>query len=232
MTPPLVSCIMPTYNRRRFVPRAIEYYFRQDYPKTELIIVDDGTDSIEDLIPQGARIRYVRLDEKMTIGEKRNLACGLAKGEVIVHWDDDDWIADWRLSYQARHLEQADICGLSTVLFFDPLRETAWKYVYPGTTKRWVSGATLCYRKAFWENNLFSKRDVGEDLRFIWRDPDARIKALPDDTFIAELIHADNVSTKRTDEDCWLPVDFDELRSLIGPDFVFYRSLVNGGSPH
>lgn len=231
MTPPLVSCIMPTYNRRRFVPRAVEYFFRQDYEKAELIIVDDGTDPIEDLIPRDRRIRYVRLAEKTTIGEKRNLACGLARGEIIVHWDDDDWMADWRLSYQAGHLGQADICGLSRVFFFDPAQEAAWEYIYPGTVKRWVSGATLCYRKSFWEENPFPKRNVGEDLRFIWRDPDATITALPNNTFIAELVHADNAGAKRTHEDCWSPVPFRDLMSLIGADFAFYASLNSGVSP-
>lgn len=57
---PLVSCIMPTYNRRAFVPQAIYYFLRQDYPNKELIIVDDSTDEVGDLIPGDERIRYIR----------------------------------------------------------------------------------------------------------------------------------------------------------------------------
>ena len=73
--PPLVSCIMPTYNRRRFVPLAIGYFLRQDYPNRELIIVDDGTDPVQDLVPDDPRIRYMSLEAKHSIGAKRNLAC-------------------------------------------------------------------------------------------------------------------------------------------------------------
>jgi glycosyltransferase involved in cell wall biosynthesis len=47
---PLASCIMPTYNRRHFVPNALRYFCRQDYPHKELIIVDDGTDAVGDLV--------------------------------------------------------------------------------------------------------------------------------------------------------------------------------------
>ena len=54
---PLVSCIMPTYNRREFVPRAIRYFLRQDYANKELIIIDDGTDAIKDLVSDDERIR-------------------------------------------------------------------------------------------------------------------------------------------------------------------------------
>jgi len=45
---PKISCIMPTYNRREFIPQALKYFERQDYPNKELIIVDDGTDTIAD----------------------------------------------------------------------------------------------------------------------------------------------------------------------------------------
>jgi hypothetical protein len=54
---------MPTYNRRHFVPRAIEYSLRQDYPNKELIVVDDGHESVSDLVPNSDRIRYIRLHQ-------------------------------------------------------------------------------------------------------------------------------------------------------------------------
>jgi glycosyltransferase involved in cell wall biosynthesis len=38
---PIASCIIPTANRRRFVPQAIRYFLTQDYPNKELIVVDD-----------------------------------------------------------------------------------------------------------------------------------------------------------------------------------------------
>src|SRR5690606_1169828 len=98
--PPLVSCIMPTYNRRKFIPLSIQYFLRQNYAHKELIIVDDGTDPIGDLIPEEVGIRYLRLDKKLSLGEKLNIACENSKGEVIAHWDDDDWYGPQRLSYQ------------------------------------------------------------------------------------------------------------------------------------
>jgi cellulose synthase/poly-beta-1,6-N-acetylglucosamine synthase-like glycosyltransferase len=61
---PLVSCIMPTYNRRRFVPEAIRLFLAQDYPKKELLVLDDGEDTIVDLIPNRPQIRYLRLDRR------------------------------------------------------------------------------------------------------------------------------------------------------------------------
>src|SRR5215210_5881737 len=93
---PFVSCIMPTYNRRKFIPNAIRYFLRQDYTNKELIVIDDGTDAVKDLIPDHRDIRYFYLDKKMNLGAKLNLACQHAKGNIIVHWDDDDWYAERR----------------------------------------------------------------------------------------------------------------------------------------
>ena len=224
---PLVSCIMPTYNRRSFVPKAIAYFLRQDYAQRELIIVDDGTDPISDIVPQDQRIRYIRQEPKSTLGAKRNLACKEAKGEIIVHWDDDDWMAPGRLSYQVTSLlkEQADLCGLNTVLFYDPRAERAWQYMYPKGDRPWVAGGTLCYTKAFWKGNPFADTNVGEDTRFVWNDPAKRLLALTDSTFYVALLHAANTSPKRMADSRWRSHPTAEIRRLIGPDWAFYAEL-------
>ena len=122
-TGPLVSCVMPTANRRAFVPQAIRYFLRQDYAKKELLVLDDGSDPVADLVPNSDVIRYIRLPQRMSLGAKRNLACAEARGEVIAHWDDDDWYAAFRLQYQVKSLvsSTAEICGSRQPLFFDPI---------------------------------------------------------------------------------------------------------------
>ncbi len=148
---PMISCILPTYDRRRFLAQAIAYFTRQDYSNRELIIVDDGTDCISDLLPNDPAIRYIRLNQRHTVGAKRNLACREARGDIILHWDDDDWMADWRVTYQVEQLSgsSADICGLDRLFYYEPASQRAWEYIYPPAAKTWVAGNTLCYRKSF-----------------------------------------------------------------------------------
>lgn len=69
-TSPLTTCIMATYNRRAFVPQAIEYFLRQDYANKELVIVGDGNDAISDLVLLDERIRYICLGEENTVEGK------------------------------------------------------------------------------------------------------------------------------------------------------------------
>lgn len=66
-TPPLITCIMPTYNRRAFVPQAIDYFLRQHHANKELIIVHDGIDQISHLVPPDEPIRHIRLSEKTAV---------------------------------------------------------------------------------------------------------------------------------------------------------------------
>ena len=227
-TTPLVSCIMPTSNRRLFVPQAIVYFLRQDYLWRELIIVDDGDDSIKDLVPDDPRIHYLRLERKHSIGTKRNLACETATGEIIVHWDDDDWVAPWRLTYQVERLiaAQADICGLDKVLFYDAVSGCFRQYIYRQGRKLWLYGATLCYTKVFWERNRFPDMNVGEDARFIWSNRPKKIVSLEDNTFYVGLIHPGNTSPKQTNDQRWQPYAKVDIRKLMGEDWNFYAGLV------
>ena len=224
---PLVSCIMPTADRRAYVPQAIRYFLRQDYPNRELIVLDDGRDRIEDLIPPDPRVRYVALEHRLVLGEKRNLACELARGAIVVHWDDDDWIAPDRLSYQVSELEkhEADVCGTRRELYYDVVRGQAWLFEYPPNLRRRLTGNTLCYRKTLWARRPFAAVAVGEDTRFV-RGPHARnALALADHRFCVGFIHEDNASPKLTSEPGWRSRPVHEVRGLLGHDLVFYDAV-------
>jgi O-antigen biosynthesis protein len=230
---PLVSCIMPTANRRAFVAQALRTFAAQDYPQRELIVVDDGRDAVADLMPPDERIRYLRLPARRTVGAKRNLACEAARGEIVVHWDDDDWSAPRRLAYQVDGLtrQAADICGLSKVYYYDPWQRQAWQYVYPSHTPVWVAGNTLCYLKTHWRQNRFADIDVGEDTRFVQARLARRLASLPDPTFFVATIHPNNVSPKRPRGARWRPLAVGEVEALLGQDLDFYSQLRRAAQP-
>src|SRR6516164_1127475 len=215
---PLVSCIMPTYNRRRFVPEAIRLFLTQDYPRKELVVLDDGEDNIADLIPSRSQIRYVRLDRRQSIGTKRNIACEAARGDIIAHWDDDDWYASWRLSRQVAKIVsgKADLCGLARMLFFDPTVQRAWEYVYPAGAPAWVYGATFCYRKSIWQQSPFLDNTGCEDNLFIANlAADVRLRALSEHGMFVGLVHSANSSPKRTEDPLWRPQPTERIRRVV-----------------
>ena len=169
MNLPLVSCIMPTANREKYIPYAIRYFLDQNYPNKELVIVDDGHTSVAPFIPEKDTISYFYSAPIGTIGLKRNYACEKAKGEIIVNWDDDDWYApDW-ISYQVVSLlsSGADIAGLNQVQYWSPLLKTCWITKNSDTSYPWLSGQSLIYRKTFWQEHPFQDRQTESDDEFV-----------------------------------------------------------------
>jgi len=232
---PLVSCIMPTANRRAFVPFSVRLFLEQDYPNRELIIIDDGEDPIPDILPGDSSIRYFRVNTQRSVGAKRNLACEYARGEIILHWDDDDWSASWRISHQVDHLlrTKADICGLANVYFLGPGDRQAWLYTYPSGERPWVCGGTLCYRRELWERSRFPDISVGEDNAFVWSTAPKLISPISNPQFYAASIHPGNTSTKSTWDTRWTLSPVERIRGFMGTALDELLDLISGREvPH
>ena len=221
---PLVSCIMPTYNRRNFVPHAIRYFLRQEYENKELIIIDDGTDCIQDLVPENTHIRYFRLDDKISLGAKLNLACKYARGNIIANWDDDDWYAPRRLQYQVNALQGKNIqvCGINSLLYYDFQARNAYQYTYPADQRTWLLGSSLCYTKDLWSQNNFADINVGMDGLFVWAAATESVLALPDPTIAVHMIHDNNISPKKITGNWWKSVPPEDIQKLMQGDWACY----------
>jgi hypothetical protein len=103
---PFVSVCTPTFNRRPFIPAMLACFNNQEYPqdRMEWIIIDDGTDPVEDLVASHPRVKYFKYDTKMTLGMKRNLLHEKSRGEILVYMDDDDYYPPQRVSHAVHML--------------------------------------------------------------------------------------------------------------------------------
>jgi O-antigen biosynthesis protein len=183
---PLISCVMPTADRRAYVARAIEYFLRQDYPRTELVIVDDGADAVEDLAARDGRITYLRAPRGTSIGAKRNLGCRAARGEIVACWDDDDWHAPDRLRYQAAPLlaGRADATALEGTVMVERATGRFWACsagVRDAMFFHGVVGGTVLFRRALLERARFPNLSLAEDAGFLRAllSRGARLEKLP-----------------------------------------------------
>jgi glycosyltransferase involved in cell wall biosynthesis len=118
---PFVSICTPTFNRRPFIPMMIKCFEHQTYPKDKIewIIIDDGTDKIEDLVSQIPQVKYFKYDEKITLGKKRNISNEKAKGDIILYMDDDDYYPPERISHAVETLQAnpTALCAGSSIMF-------------------------------------------------------------------------------------------------------------------
>ncbi|MCB6179842.1 glycosyltransferase family 2 protein [Rhodobacter sp. Har01] len=89
---PGVSVVIPTYNRRMLVPRAIDSVLAQTRPADEIIVVDDGSsDGTEAALAErfGSRIRYVA-QANQGVAAARNHGISLARFDLVAFLDSDD----------------------------------------------------------------------------------------------------------------------------------------------
>jgi glycosyltransferase involved in cell wall biosynthesis len=104
---PLVSVVIPTYNRARLVCSAVESVLAQTWPTVEIIVVDDGsTDhTLEALARFGDRIRVVSQGNAGPAAARNRGAC-VARGEFIAFQDSDDLWDPSKLEIQVRLLQR------------------------------------------------------------------------------------------------------------------------------
>ena len=120
---PFVSICTPTFNRRPFIEMMFSCFKNQTYPrdKMEWIIVDDGTDKIEDMIKTSniPQIKYFYVQKKMKLGEKRNFMHSKTKGEFLIYMDDDDYYPPERVEHAVDVLQKNHqaLCAGSSELY-------------------------------------------------------------------------------------------------------------------
>jgi len=97
----LVSIVLPTFNRARFLPEAFASILGQSHGQWELILVDDGsTDDTGQVVEQHRqtledRLVYVRQENRGAYGA-RNTGLDLARGDYIAFYDSDDlWMPQY-----------------------------------------------------------------------------------------------------------------------------------------
>ena len=193
-----MTCVCLTRNRREWLPQAIACFLAQDYVRRELLILADG-DDVRDLVPHDDRIRLVHLEGAPGVGAKRNLGCELARGEIIAHWDDDDFSEPGRLSDQVGRLSGVAVTGYHSMRFTDGAR---WLQ-YRGAGD-YALGTSLCYRRDWWAGHKFPCLQVGEDNAFVAEAAGAGQLATADGSeMMHATIHTGNTSPRILRGDNW-----------------------------
>src|SRR5882724_5904430 len=91
---PLVTVILTTRDRPRFLSIALTCYQQQTYPNHELIVVDDGEKfPVDEAAVTAVDGRLIRVPAGTTLGAKLNLGAAEARGSLCQNFDDDDWYA-------------------------------------------------------------------------------------------------------------------------------------------
>ena len=200
----LVSVIVPVFNGEKYLSQALASILAQNYPRIEVIIVDDGsTDNTAQIIAQYEKIQYIR-QTNQGVASARNKGIAASGGEIIAFLDSDDfWPPEWltlAVSYLYQHPEVGYVLG-KQLLFVEP------GCILPSWARpEWLkepqyasSTAVLTVRKEIFAGIGTFNEDYqsGEDTEWLVRASEAgiRMARLPD-LVLYRRIHDNNLSTQ------------------------------------
>jgi len=171
---PTVTVVCPTFEGRHDFHALLNYTFlSQSYPesKLNLLVLEDDSTSDSPLAQywrEHPRIQYTRIEGRNTIGWKRDWLMRRATGDMIVHFDDDDFYNRFYIRYMAEYLHSQLHSGAKLA------QVVSWVNVYP-SAEHWdqhYSGPPKFVSQcADWAYNVFGfswiyYRDVGSKCGF------------------------------------------------------------------
>ncbi|MFX1739941.1 glycosyltransferase family 2 protein [Paraburkholderia sp. A1RI_3L] len=210
---PLVSVVIPAYNRAKFIGEAVESILRQTFTRIELVIVDDGsTDETSRVAVDAARwdprVRIVRLERNLGVSAALNVGFRTSRGRFIARLDSDDVAAPERIDMQLNafhandrlvavgsHMEQFG--GVPRQLIRFPLSDSRIKAHLVAAANH-LSGGAMMVRRDFVEQHGIS---FDETLR-VAEDYDYLVSIMEkggnfsnvDSTLISYRVYSDNTS--------------------------------------
>lgn len=198
---PFVSICTPTFNRRPFIKAMIKCFEHQTYPKDKMewIIIDDGTDKIEDLVAHIPQIKYFKFDEKMTLGKKRNLMHQKCSGEVIVYMDDDDYYPPERVSHAVEMLRnnpKAMCAGSSEMHIY--FKHIGQLYKFGPYGPNHATAATFAFRRELLANSGYEDDACLAEEKHFLKDYTVPFVQLDTTKTILVFSHQHNTFDKKT----------------------------------
>lgn len=189
-----VSIITPTYDREKFHPQIYACFKSQDYLNLEWLILDDSPapslffSNLED-----KNIFYTHTSKKLRNGDKRNRLVEEAKGDLIVHFDDDDFYNFNYISSMVNEIQRQDLdllnlrgwflldirhhffgywdLNIKEGLHFVCERENLSAVIFPTENKGFENnhlgyGFGYCYKKTIWKKTPFLDINWNQDGEF------------------------------------------------------------------
>ncbi|TGN18280.1 glycosyltransferase family 2 protein [Leptospira idonii] len=166
---PLISVVIPTYNRADDLHRALTSVISQTYTNFEVLVVDNhSTDSTDEVIHQFSdeRIRLFKINNDGIIAKSRNLGVSKAKGEWIAFLDSDDWWESEKLkiSIESAVKNKVDIVYHDLYLITSSSQKFRFKKVKTKELSKQSFDDLLSNGNAIINSSVLFKRSIIEEV--------------------------------------------------------------------
>jgi hypothetical protein len=215
---PNISIITPTYNRQKLIDIAFHNLLVTDYPKNKIewVVIEDNEKtphmSAEKIINfqiqvPDIKIKYIPIEGRMSIGEKRNHAIENSSNDIILFMDDDDHYPETSFRRRVAWLTKgtkrgesgnATIACCTTIALYDLQRGISAVNVPPYDIPfaQRISEATLTFKKSAWIERKFPNISISEGEEWI-SGRENQVIEIPPQQIIVAFSHGDNKSSRR-----------------------------------
>jgi glycosyltransferase involved in cell wall biosynthesis len=165
----------------------------------EWIIVDDGEDCVKDVFELTGipNIRYIRLEEKLLIGAKRNILNREAKGSILVAMDDDDYYSTKRVSHAVKMLTSSplQVAGSSQMYLYYTDVKQIYKVGPYGETH--ATNGTMAWKKEYANTHSYDETVAfAEERSFLVNYTTPLVQLDPLQVMLV-ISHSDNTYNKK-----------------------------------
>jgi hypothetical protein len=214
---PPITIVTPTYNRKKLIEIAFHNLLSTDYPKNriEWIVIEDNEktphlagEKIMDFqlqVPE-IRLKYIPIEGRMSIGEKRNCAIREASHDIILFMDDDDHYPPTsfrrRVAWLTKGVKRGEstqtIACCTTLALYDLKNGTSAVNVPPFDIpfSQRVSEATLAFHKSAWVERPFPHVSIAEGEGWL-EGRENQVIEIPPQQIIVAFTHGANQSSRR-----------------------------------
>ena len=166
-----VSVLCVTFNRQHLIPFIIYQFKNQSYPNNlmELIIYDDSKERVFPNIYDD-NINYIYSNEKKTLGAKRNKLNSVAKGDIIVWFDDDDYYFPDRIKNTVSLLNNSKqlLIGCTYTLLYDSFK--SGRIFKINHKSNYTQNNILAYKKEYLQSHRYNDSDNCNEEKYFTDD--------------------------------------------------------------
>ncbi|QPN61041.1 glycosyltransferase [Synechococcus sp. CBW1002] len=197
---PKISVIVPTRHRAHSLPQLLMLYDRQSWSNKEILVLDDSDNpdsAFRDKTEHRSDAFYWHTSRRLSIGEKRNLLASRSNGDIIAHFDEDNYYAAnyLEMMWKAMSTSGCDVVKLAgwfclhepsgRLGYWDTADHESDHFNFCGTEpvgkrlERFTAAAyrsfqtghgfSCMYRKSCWEQTRFPDQELEEDSHFVER---------------------------------------------------------------
>lgn len=192
-----VSVLCVTFNRQHLIPFIIYQFKKQSYPNylMELIIYDDSKEKIF-LNIYDDNIKYIYSNEKKTLGAKRNKLNSIAKGDIIVWFDDDDYYFPDRIKDTVSSLNNSKqlLVGCKYTFLYDSFKS---KKIFK--IKHWnnyTQNNILAYKREYLQSHAYNENDNCNEEKYFTSDFSEQAMMMEGKNLCIHIAHRYNTVSK------------------------------------